>query len=240
MNIISRHHDYYDSALAEGQDRSLVYLRECVQFTAQDAQCAPQPLRVFLDFANHAMPQPYSVNKPGRAHDRITVSFGLILFAGKLHPAAEVRRWARGEVSPEAAFWQYDVDALSQLLAAHDVDIDDRSKKRRRGRFGDEAASTPKTFFALDGDNRLSEHATVHQLPVLSFAQSPFQLSVNPCLRDFQFYRRIGPREALQELSMFIGNIAAPDRVPLVVEEKYRVLQHGFDRQSFRKRPSAD
>ena len=129
---------------------------------------------------------------------------------------------------------------LRQLLAAHGVDVGDRSKKRRRGRFGAEAANTPETFFALDGDDRFSEHTTVHQLPVLSQTQRPSQLSVNPCLKSVQFYRRFGPREALQELSMFLGNIAAPDRVPVVVAEKFRVLQHGFDGQSFRKRPACD
>ncbi len=37
---------------------------------------------------------------------------------------------------------------------------------------------------------------------------------------------------------MFLGNIAAPDRVPITVADKDRIAKHGFDKWSFRKMPS--
>ena len=58
-------------------------------------------------------------------------------------------------------------------------------------------------------------------------------------LKDVQFYKAIEPWRAYQELSMFLGNIAAPDRVPVVVSDKDRLQQHGFDKWSFRKPPQS-
>lgn len=60
----------------------------------------------------------------------------------------------------------------------------------------------------------------------------------NPQLQHYKFPKYWDPHTCMQELSMFIGNMAAPDRVPVVIEDKYRIEQHGFDAKSFRKQPT--
>jgi len=65
-----------------------------------------------------------------------------------------------------------------------------------------------------------------------------FNVQVNPRLTDFDFYKHLGPTQVYQEISMFLGNLAAPDNVPTVVSDKDRIQQHGFDERSFRKAPT--
>jgi hypothetical protein len=60
----------------------------------------------------------------------------------------------------------------------------------------------------------------------------------DPCLKDWQFFKKMDPVSCMQELSMFVGNIASPDNTPIVVDDKYRIQQHGFDERSFRKSPT--
>lgn len=64
------------------------------------------------------------------------------------------------------------------------------------------------------------------------------QIIQNPRLTDWQFFKKQDPNSCFQEISMFLENMSAPDRVPVVIEDKYRIEQHGFDKQSFRKAPT--
>lgn len=64
------------------------------------------------------------------------------------------------------------------------------------------------------------------------------QIIQNPKLTDWQFFKKQDAHSCLQEISMFLGNISAPDQVPVIIEDKYRIQQHGFDNQSFKKAPT--
>ena len=63
----------------------------------------------------------------------------------------------------------------------------------------------------------------------------PQGIAVNPCLKDWRFFKYWDAATCMQELSMFVGNISHPDHTPEVMPDKYRVQSHGFDEQSFRK-----
>lgn len=61
---------------------------------------------------------------------------------------------------------------------------------------------------------------------------------INPKLSNFKFGKAVPSTQAYQELSMFLGNIAAPDNTPITISDKDRIAQHGFDKMSFRKAPT--
>lgn len=63
-------------------------------------------------------------------------------------------------------------------------------------------------------------------------------IAVNPSLKDWRFFKYWDASTCMQEISMFVGNMSAPEKNVVVTEDKYRVLSHGFDEQSFRKQPT--
>lgn len=239
MRIISKHADYYDSVMAQGQDRSLLYLRECVAFGHEQFSGLRPELKVLRDFMDNAVPRHFNTNKPSKDFHSISAGFGLVLLAGKLYPYAEVSRRRRDEITPKSSVFVYDKKEMTSLLKEHDIDI---NKKLGHGviinwRLGEYVKSIGE-FFDLAGDERWHEHCTEHKLPLISYSRSPDLLVLNIRLAEVQFFRRMVGFQVHQELSMFLGNIAAPDRIPVVIEDKYRIPQHGFDKHSFRKRPA--
>lgn len=57
----------------------------------------------------------------------------------------------------------------------------------------------------------------------------------NPRLKDYQFERIKDSNTAFQEISMYLSNILIEQKDTAVIEDKYRIQQHGFDlKGSFR------
>lgn len=57
----------------------------------------------------------------------------------------------------------------------------------------------------------------------------------NPNLRASEFFKAVDTYQVYQELSMFIGGILAKSENEMVkISDKDKLLQHGFDKQSFR------
>jgi hypothetical protein len=57
-------------------------------------------------------------------------------------------------------------------------------------------------------------------------------------LKDFEFYRKIDTYTAFQELAMFWGGLAQPNRPIPDVTDKDMVTAKGFNKWSFRKEPT--
>lgn len=60
-------------------------------------------------------------------------------------------------------------------------------------------------------------------------------LLLNPCLKDYEFYRIFDTYRAFQELEMYLGNLAAPEKPIPAVSDKDMIMAKGFDKFSFRK-----
>ena len=240
MRIISKFHDYYDAAQSEGQDRSLVFVRENRRYP----QCsmtgeAPAPLLAFAKFALvHTHRRLAGERRGPDKNTNVETSFGIILFAGKLYPFARVefRHGLYGGAS-NAPVVCYTRDELVATLAPFDFDLDKHDKKVAKERFWETAPVTTEAFFSLTGSEQLREEALTHRLAVVSWERSGDLVQENPVLSSFQLFRHLHAWQAFQELSMFWGNLAAPDRVPVTVADKDRIAQHGFDKWSFRRMP---
>lgn len=236
MRIISKHHDYYDNAMAQGQDRSLVYLRENLEFRTDNLQGVNADLAKFIEYADKHRPNAYSLNDNSKRYRHTRIHFGVVLFCGKLVPFAEITRTLKAELSPQPTYFTYDVSDVARVLEEHEIDINDTSRKSHSFDFAQYGKSvTAVGFFELDGNGRFMDLSITNRLAVASVLHST--ASVDPVLERIQFYRKFPHAQAFQELSMFFGNLAAPDRVPVQIADKHRIPQHGFDQYSFRKRP---
>lgn len=235
MRIISKQKDYYDAAMAEGQDRSLVFVRHQEEWnTAYRTVEVPPLLQPFMDVNARVNPRHVQFTRPMPDVMEVNTSFGLIWFAGRLYPFAGTRARRLGEIVTPPHKFAYTLADLVQHLAEYDCKLPD--KKKRRGVLWGERPSFEK-FFELSGSRELEAIAYERNIPVASAFEHTVRL--NGRLKDYEFIRRLDPYQAYQELSMFLGNLAAPDRVPVHVADKDRIQQHGFDEWSFRKMPEA-
>jgi len=59
---------------------------------------------------------------------------------------------------------------------------------------------------------------------------------INPLLKDFEFYKRFDSFAAFQEIQMFLsGVLGNKENDVIVISDKDKIAQHGFDKFSFRK-----
>lgn len=59
---------------------------------------------------------------------------------------------------------------------------------------------------------------------------------INPKLKDYGFDRIKDSFTTFQEISMYLSNILVEQKETAVIEDKFRIEQHGFDlKKSFRK-----
>lgn len=71
-----------------------------------------------------------------------------------------------------------------------------------------------------------------------SCAYQESQFIVNPCLKDYDFYRIFDSFTCFQEISMYISGVLGNREKDIIeVADKYKIAQHGFDKWSFRRMP---
>jgi len=63
-------------------------------------------------------------------------------------------------------------------------------------------------------------------------------ITLNPVLKDVDFYRRMDTYTAYQELLMYLSNKAYPEKVSPVLSDVLKAETHGVNKYSFRKDPT--
>lgn len=61
-------------------------------------------------------------------------------------------------------------------------------------------------------------------------------VSTNLSLLERKFETKIDPYQMFQDIQMFVNNHLTPEIIIEQVDDKYKILQHGFNKQSFRHR----
>lgn len=235
MRIISKFHDYYDAAQAEGQDLTRPFIRTTLTFPqSKNASGVPVALQTFAAFGRDFCPGSFELNKR-KGYLRIHIQFGLVLFAGKLYPYALLNRQRSATFSFDEPAYFYSFEALAVALEELACDLTKRDPRAfswsRPGRLNIEE------FFKLTASAWSQRDALEEGLAIASYSLEGDLVQAGSRLSPLQFYKALNAWQAFQELSMFFGNLAAPERIPVIIEEKYRIAQHGFDRWSFRKAP---
>lgn len=258
MRVISKFKDFYDSALQHGADQSRVFVRERQEFLTQQrygsqAPKLPAVYEPFVSLMGQDAPHTWSKTNP-RTSRTVQVLAVVILFGGTLYPCARVRVYEKKfpsyrsepieEDLADSERFIYGAPELHRILTAELGDgMDDKKTVpfwHRRGRHQEAAGTVEQlwdAFFAQG--NRRRADGLAQELHVAAAVYCPVRalFELNPKLADYQLYRVLSPEQALQELEMFLGNLAMPERHTVEIEDKYRIPQHGFDARSFRKDP---
>jgi hypothetical protein len=244
MRIISKFHDYYDSAMAHGSDPTVVFSRE----TKEGPNELIDLVKLEGDMAQgrwsgygYGSVQPWNANEYG------SVSFAryfYVIFCGKLYPGVHFYKWDKHRMSPGGGrgdhiqTYHYDFNEFkayaSQWLGENHYryhgDLPEKRLKITEGHFNRRA----------DGlmDWCITNRNAIYTLYRKSDNyKKEWIIETSPSLMELQFYKVHDAWSVYQELSMWYGGIVPRDGVKMVeISDKVRAEKHGMDKWSFRKK----
>lgn len=228
MRIISKFHDYYDTALGFGSDPELCYVRETRELPLGTL---PAPAR--RQFYR-------GLGRRDAQHFDVDVEY--LIFCGKLYPTLLLRPPYRPgtEIRPMRC-WTF--EEVARALAAAKLGFGSRSHWFRRLRpeelLPDFASdSVEKLFeFTLPERTLVDLHQRVGS-PIL-FATSQGRdkvLQADALLAELEFYRVVDPFAAFQSIAQYLGGVLArPGKEAEPISDAMKRDTHGFDEHSFKQ-----
>jgi hypothetical protein len=236
MRIISRHHDYYDSALAHGADMTLVYERSTRTLDGRG-----DPLGEALDVLSAPRREGHSVFHKGRYHPQERYLPGVLLFCGRAFPFYEHDHYER-PVDGRTRTVHWGLDTVEAAVEA--------SGQRGRWEASYEGyahrsfsrAHVQGFFEAPTPEGPAADAHARHGTPVILYRrlrdERKVQTVLDPVLRDLGFYRLRDSFTAFQEIAMYLGGVLRAGERPMVeIPDQVRAEKHGMDKTSFRRPP---
>jgi hypothetical protein len=245
MRIIGGH-DYYDSALAYGQDSEVVFVREHREIS--DGDC---PL-----YAGY----PHTILKGNRWRnscqlvlknkDELELLPISIYVAGKHYGGIRVVKTNSNETLN--VFWKY--DDFVTWLAGFGREVAKSSKRSKWEKADIEKDVFPdlETFFIPKNateqqlewliENRIvtavwcerNNRGYYRRHPIMWFCNSAEN---GKSLRDYGFPKAVDPYTLFQEISMFVGGVLPrnPNTMIEITDNVVKLAKHGFDKWTFRR-----
>ena len=212
MRLHTDFHDYYDNAVGYGIDGNVHFNRFTKEIEIQ--------IKSEFDFPRHR-------------------NAGLLGFCGKIYPFIEVKKFDR-KYDNEYASDDYKI--VEQYCA---YNLEEYKSKETEwedysddfGRYDHWEEIKLKQFF-LDWNFQSDEIFLEYKVPIWTVKLDSYQNKgiINPKLKDYGFDRIKNSFAAFQEISMYLSNILVEQKETAIVEDKFRIEQHGFDlKKSFRK-----
>lgn len=242
MRVSSSFHDYYDGCMAYGQDTNVVYVREHKTFDPRAANI-PRVIKelavVFEDITHRLGDSMYRWRWQTRLPTplfgrkcRIELYNAHILFCGVHYPTVQCT--VSSVNSPLIEIWCYTTEQVIDILEKHGVE-DNTSKGHRHSVY-----ERIRDWFVAP--KQPSREWMVANKVTCAVYDAYGTIHINPPLREYQFYRCMDSYTTYQELDMWIsGTLAYPHNMPIEIDDKYRIIAHGFDEKyGFRKRPQHD
>lgn len=257
MKIISKFHDYYDIALSQGRDDSIIYLREereekfLLQYTGES----------YLNSMYKELPSMPSYGNYYFGSNKIH----FIGFCGKMYPYIIFTHEAYEKngaltITRRIIYNSNDaVDFFNCFNYKKDLEsfLYPGKKDKKRFRWNKQDIFTKATFnnYIDKYSNKVGcgEIFIKYKVPVFLLSFDYFynrvwggkhvfeegKLILNPCLKDIEFFRIINPYVAFQEIEMFLSGVLGFPAPPMIeITDKDKLAKQGFDKWSFRKMPT--
>lgn len=237
MRIISDSHDYYDSAMAQGTDRSLVYLRKTVTTPGADD-------RIGIDLDGLPRLDHYHDPQTRRPSYADAYALHVLLFCGTYQPFVERTQRPRGFGPGEAVTRFWDVASLEAAIAeaarpvqaiyGHSLDWKhDFNRKTVRDAF----AHRPDPAALAEIHTGYASPVILYRNVYRSIHCPDVETVLNPSLKDLGFQSQRDPFAAFQEIAQYLGGVMRrPERDTVAISDADRAAKHGLDRWSFRKK----
>lgn len=251
MRLISNFHDYYDCGLSWGQEKSVFYNRQSEEIES------PINFKSFADYwwDNGLLAEDYVIGFCGKI-------YGLLVLYKKPEKHQEMLSGAAYQKAFEARkVFCYSVEDVDEFV---DSEFDDKRKsyyyekgKRQVSKYGVQFQfssyrhqDSPRRVYVQEFFEQINAKKEAYQnfflekqVPIfVNYPQKPkeryHRMILNDNLGQFRFQKVFNPVAAFQELSMYLGGIASPEKTIPHVSDADLITAKGFDKWSFRKEPS--
>lgn len=239
MLIVSKFHDYYDTASVYGVDKEYVYNRT--------EKMVKSSISKENDWKNHWPYEEVFVKKKANATTEYKVNKQVIGFCGKLHPVVVVNKKLISTGSKVDRFSFYDIDKALDFFEKEKVELKDKNFYWSMRSFSLESKKSMDIFFSGSEFKDLEKEFQRHKCPVFMYGrfqvegatQYKERLVLNPRLKDYRFAQVKDPVTAFQEIYMFLAGVLGISDVPMPkFTDKQKAQAKGHDgKYSFRKPP---
>lgn len=225
MRIVSDKVDYYDCIQKHGVDRSNVYVRKPKRYSYRFE--SPEARELMSQLGNCIGDS--TAFHGNYVHNRVVPYLSVVGFCGKLYPAVRmsVRFYTLNSYDNWEDAARTVLEYLPEFLSRSSMSIFERWMSLR-----DKESPILKEVpvWALHGDNEGPD--TGHRY-CISVTENSDTLGTM-----YEFYTVKDPYTAYQELSMFLVNLAQPEKEMPVISDELKAQSKGFNEWSFRKPPS--
>lgn len=240
MLIISRFHDYYDTASVYGIDKTCVYQRKADDVPLERAHWN---VDYVLKLPN-GVPFPISriYNRSGNIYrgntiGEVELNQLVIGFCGQFYPVAIFSpRFGDGK-----SYHFYNAEDLRVFIEKENV-FNNRSRYRyfspRWDKHNLEYDQGISSFFDVSSMGKYGELFHAFRIPIFSMGNHQY-LTLNPCLKDLGFMKVKDPQTAFQDIYSFLmGVIGSPPPKKEKIDDKVMAASKGHDDEySFKKQP---
>ena len=248
MRLISKFHDYYDTAIGFGIDPNIVYVRKTKKWKNE-----PFKPNLYLQAVQkHIAKTPFDdfrVNKVCSPvfNETSVNNVVTVLFCGKMYVGIQLVYIDKFHIVPYEAEkkWCYDVEQIKRFYDNHEMKLPEKPLPPRKVRYGWRGTSKDKQLMNERNLKRLFKMKIDYPLDIHHELDTPIiQLSLNnepvlnPELKKIEFFKKLDAFTAFQEISMFISGVMGGKSPKMVeISDSDRLSMHGFNEWSFRKEP---
>lgn len=241
MKIISKFKDYYDIGSSYGVDDSIVYVRN-KEVVASKERISPRDV---MDILNIQTDSAWRFGKWG-IYARSGYNIIVVGFCGVLYPAVMIRNkktTAKYSIDLYDFFFDWD-DNIEELITYNEYDS--RLIERLRVALNTKPVYDDEMFHYYNTPIFIIPESGLKLLnmwglePVTPARGSDInQIVKNPCLRDIQFFKKVDPYSAYQEVMGYVSGVLASNQCDTDgISDICRRDSKGFDKWSFKTPPT--
>ena len=216
MLIVSKFHDYYDTAIAYGIDKKTVYNRKTDTFELKRESFISSRDRDFWSKGVCYTPHAY-----------------IIGFAGELYPLVTF--------STNGGDTKYFYRASELFSFLESINYDLRKSDWRYSPFI-RSIDGINSFFKKENTQDFASFFRKYNAPTFIIEGIGYwqeRVIVNPMLKEYSFQKVKDPFTAFQDIYLYISGVLGNEMEKITeISDKYKIKQHGFFEYSFKKLPS--
>ncbi len=219
MLIISKFRDYYDASVGYGIDKTIVYERDTRIVKSKD-----------FSIDNHLGGNNYFLRRSNLNDDSVNNEWKIIGFCGKTYVALiQTKKDVNGQQQIIDCY--YGQEALARV---YEKDIKRYwwyDVNKETAEFIDKWHDRECTSFFIDNNTPV-----FYVQPLTNYQAKYIDVTINPCLAEFKFFRVFDSFSAFQEIQMFIsGVLGTGSPKTLEISNTEKIKQYGYDpKWSFR------
>lgn len=243
MRIISKFHDYYDSASAYGIDMECVYVRH-----TKEERPPSRRYKYYRDIPMKMADHRINDFMLGKYFEY--PSFGFVIgFCGEVYTGISItkqNRYSGYRTGNEKPVVFYSAEDVINYITSEGYDTKQNERYFYFREDSDDyqlnSEKRLKAFFERDRI-KLKDLFREHHCPVWVIGPGidntyKTSLVLNPRLQPYMFYRVKDPVTAFQEIHQYLSGVLGNiEKDAISTDDKYLIHSKGFDKWSFRNEP---